>query len=349
MKPAPSSTTVLCALLAVMWTARARAGTVELHDIRSVAVAGNQMGITSTRRVLVYLPDGYATTRRSYPVLYWIPGWETPASREYVGALDAAISSGSMCPAIVVSVDVREGIVLMDSSVFGRWESFMTDEVVPLVDSEYRTVPRANGRAIMGHSTGGYGAALLAARRPDIWGAAGLNDASMWAGCSLPREELPDSFDSYEEVSGYLRAWMQVAIAIAPEPAEPLRFRTPHANVAAEITDRDWQPYCLYGAAAMRLYGEALRAMATVEIIVAQDRSAITNSWSNRLMWTAMKRAGVRAHLTEMYGTHGGDRSNRFVFLARRIVAKLDRAYPDVRARTMSWGGIRQRLREGPP
>ena len=82
MKRAPSATIVLCALLAALWTARARAGTVELHDIKSAAVAGNLMGITPTRRVLVYLPDGYATTRRSYPVLYWIPGWETPASRE---------------------------------------------------------------------------------------------------------------------------------------------------------------------------------------------------------------------------------------------------------------------------
>jgi hypothetical protein len=44
--------------------ARAEGGSTISHDIESAAIAGNQMGITSLRRVLVYLPDGYAESRR---------------------------------------------------------------------------------------------------------------------------------------------------------------------------------------------------------------------------------------------------------------------------------------------
>ncbi|MEO2007042.1 MAG: alpha/beta hydrolase-fold protein, partial [Candidatus Poribacteria bacterium] len=148
-------------LAARVGLARAEGGSTISHDIESAAVAGNRMGITSLRRVLVYLPDGYAESRRSYPVIYWIPGWETPASREYVGSLDKAIGDGSLPPVIVVNIDVREGLVLLNSTVFGRWEDFVVDELVPFIDSEYRTIPLPEGRALMGHSTGGYGAMMM--------------------------------------------------------------------------------------------------------------------------------------------------------------------------------------------
>ena len=319
----------------------AQAGTVEIHDLESAAVADNAMGITPTRRLLVYLPDGYSAARRSYPTLYRIPGWETPASREYVASLDAAISKGWMEPAIVVSVDVREGIVLLNSPVFGQWEDFMVDEVVPFIDERYRTIPRDDGRAIMGHSTGGYGAMILAARHPGVWGAVGLNDASMWAGCSLPVNELPADFDDYSSSSGYIRAWMQVAIAAAYEPSSPLLFRGALIGDGGQVIEPPWDAYCLRHEAGVQLYADALLRLATVQVLVAGGTGGVSNKRPNSDMWRDMQALGVGGALIEMPGTHGGDRGTRFVLLARGILPKLYSGYPDARAQTTAWSDIR--------
>ncbi|MBT5532432.1 hypothetical protein HOK31_05190 [Candidatus Poribacteria bacterium] len=156
-----------------------------MHRIESEAVAGNIMGISNVRPVFVYTPEEYEHTRRRYPVIYWIPGWKTPASSEYVGALDAAIAKGWIPPVIAVTVDVRGGVLMLNSPVFGDWTDFLIDEVVPFIDGEYRTIPSPKGRALMGHSTGGYGAMLLPLLYPGIWSAVGLNDASVWGACQI--------------------------------------------------------------------------------------------------------------------------------------------------------------------
>ena len=338
----------LLALVGTASLARAQGGSTVIHDIESAAIADNQMGIAALRRVLVYLPRGYADTRRSYPVLYWIPGWETPASREYVAGLDAAIDKRWIPEAIVVIVDVREGLVLLNSTVFGRWEEFVTDEVIPLIGGEYRTIPDARGRAIMGHSTGGYGALMLSLLHPGVWSAVGLNDASVWAGCTVPWQEFPDDMQSVPEASGYLRAWMQVAIAIAPNPEAPLLFDMPTEGEDGWISDPRWKPYCLLRADVLDMYRETLLGMSTIQVLVPR-RGGPTNAMPNVTMWHGMTSLGVRGAFTEMPGTHGGDRVNRLVLLARRILPKLADAFPDVRAQTTTWGRIKRRLGDGTP
>jgi pimeloyl-ACP methyl ester carboxylesterase len=310
-----------------------------MHDIESAAVAGNQMGITPLRRLQIYLPEGYSTTRRSYPVLYWIPGWETPANREYVGGLDSAISKGWMPPAIVVFVDVREGLVLLNSPVFGQWEDFVVDELVPFVDAEYRTIPQPDGRAIMGHSTGGYGAVMLALRHPGVWSAVGLNEASVWAGCSLPLGTLPTEFGEYASLSGYVRAWLQVAIAIAYDPSSPLLFRMPSTDPDGALTDATWAPYCMLNSATVQTHADTLQELAAFEVVVANHGS--TNRAENHTMWRAMQEAGASGSLMEMPGTHGGGRATRFINLARRILPELHTGYPDARARTAAWADLK--------
>jgi S-formylglutathione hydrolase FrmB len=58
-----------------------------------------------------------------------------------------------------------------DSS--SRYETYITNELVPWVDKNYRTIKNRKGRAITGLSMGGHGALYLAFRHQDIFGAAG--------------------------------------------------------------------------------------------------------------------------------------------------------------------------------
>ena len=63
------------------------------------------------------------------------------------------------------------GSQFVDSPGTGRYHSYLCDEVVPWVDARYRTIPDRNKRAIMGKSSGGFGAMITPMLRPDLFGA----------------------------------------------------------------------------------------------------------------------------------------------------------------------------------
>jgi len=87
---------------------------------------------------------------------------------------DAVFASGQAPPAIVVYVDAWTaygGSQFVDSPGTGRYHSYLCDEVVPWVDGQYRTVADAGHRAIMGKSSGGFGAMITPMLRPDLFGA----------------------------------------------------------------------------------------------------------------------------------------------------------------------------------
>jgi S-formylglutathione hydrolase FrmB len=53
------------------------------------------------------------------------------------------------------------------------WATWIIKELVPFIDSHYRTIASRNGRAIAGLSMGGFGATSLPARHPDMFSVAG--------------------------------------------------------------------------------------------------------------------------------------------------------------------------------
>jgi S-formylglutathione hydrolase FrmB len=58
------------------------------------------------------------------------------------------------------------GSQFVDSPGTGRYHSYLCDEILPWVDARYRTLPGAAHRAIMGHSSGGFGAMITPMLRP---------------------------------------------------------------------------------------------------------------------------------------------------------------------------------------
>ncbi|HEX8359732.1 MAG TPA: alpha/beta hydrolase, partial [Longimicrobium sp.] len=144
------------------------------------SLAGNRLGDPARREALVYLPPGYATSSRRYPVLYVLHGFDATLQAFETGRLpvrtimDSLIAAGRARPMIVVVPNARNaygGAFYTNSPVAGNWEDFVVRELVAHVDRRYRTRPRAASRGIDGHSMGGYGALRLAARHPDVFGA----------------------------------------------------------------------------------------------------------------------------------------------------------------------------------
>lgn len=153
----------------------ADSGTVE-----HCSMSSDTLGVT--KDFSVYLPAGYddAASRR-YPVLYLFhPAGGTHIAWVNTGQLpqivDDAIRSGLIAPMIVVVPDAsgedefRMGRHLGYFTVPGwDYEGFFHNELIPLIDSEYRTLPDRRHRAVAGASMGGEASIAYAQKYPDFY------------------------------------------------------------------------------------------------------------------------------------------------------------------------------------
>ena len=155
---------------------------VELHRHQSRLLADNPLGDPAQRDVILLLPPSYeAATARRYPVVLVLPGyggtgwqlayhrsaWTAPFERR----IGDAMRSGKVREAILVLPDCFTrygGSQYVDSPAIGRYQSYLADELFAFVDATARTIPRREARAVVGKSSGGYGALVLAMQRPDV-------------------------------------------------------------------------------------------------------------------------------------------------------------------------------------
>jgi hypothetical protein len=176
------------------------AGRIDEHVITSELLRGNPLGDPHERPLWVYLPPGYdAEPERRYPAVYVIQGYtghlamwrnRSPFRVPFPEAADAVFAGGEAPAAIVVYVDAWTrygGSQFVDSPGTGRYHSYLCEEVVPWVDARYRTRTDAAHRAIMGKSSGGYGAMITPMLRPDLFGALATHAGdTLYEYCYIP-------------------------------------------------------------------------------------------------------------------------------------------------------------------
>ncbi len=93
--------------------------------------------------------------------------------------LDNLIAARAIPPVMAVFVDPRtvdmranrRGPELLTNP---RFQSFLTQELIPWIDGHYATLPEAGARAIVGSSLGGLHATYTALRQPGWFGMAGI-------------------------------------------------------------------------------------------------------------------------------------------------------------------------------
>lgn len=154
-------------------------GRVELHTLDSEVLDGGRYGDPTQRQLAVYVPpdaDG------PLPVVLLLPGftgsWTSylkthPWEEGVVKVYDRGVVAGELEPALLVMPDCFTklgGSQFVDSSLLGKYETYLTDEVVPFVDGHFVTHPDAR-RGLVGKSSGGFGAMRLSMRHPDLFGA----------------------------------------------------------------------------------------------------------------------------------------------------------------------------------
>jgi predicted alpha/beta superfamily hydrolase len=186
-------------------SARASTRTGRFVDHRDIA----SVHLATPRTVTVHLPPGYddpANRTTRYAVLYMHDGqnlfdratgfggqeWEMD---ETAGRL---ARDGRIEPLIIVGID-NTGARMTEYTPAGRagaagrsgedYLRFIVDELKPMIDRRYRTKPEREHTGVAGSSLGGLVSLMMALRRPDIFGKAGVISASLfWNGGALLTE-----------------------------------------------------------------------------------------------------------------------------------------------------------------
>lgn len=135
------------------------------------------------KRAFVYTPAEYASNpKKKYPVLYLQHGWgedETAWSNQGHANLimDNLIAEGKCKPFIIVMTygmtnNARFGTI--NSFNYKDFETVLVDELIPFIDSNFRTIPDKRHRAMAGLSMGGMETKNITLARPEVFDYYGL-------------------------------------------------------------------------------------------------------------------------------------------------------------------------------
>ena len=126
----------------------------------------------------IYTPAAYDREgQRRLPVVYWLhgSGGGLAGLAKVAAYFDAAIEAGKTPPCFVVFVNgLVEGMYVDWKDGSAPMETMIVKELVPHIDARYRTIATREGRLLDGYSMGGYGAARLGFKYPDLFRAVSI-------------------------------------------------------------------------------------------------------------------------------------------------------------------------------
>jgi len=332
---------------------RPLAGKVERHRHESHVLKGNPWGDPTDRALPVYTPPSGETAGRPLLVLlsgYSGSGWTQFEPGRYledsiVGRLDRLIRTGATTEAVMVGPDCLTtlgGSQYLNSTATGRYEDYVVDEIVPWVQKRYGTGPTA----VLGTSSGGYGAFVLALRHPDVFTALGANAGDAYFEYCYP-PDFPETFRQLRKAGGpeaFLRkvlsspqgrfvpsnpvaralSSMAYASCYSPLPDEPGRFDLPFDLETGAIRDDVWARWLAWDPVRMVAtppYGEAARRLSYLYVDGGSGDEFGLDVCA-RIFASAARRAGAKVDFEQFEGGHF-DKGPRYDVMIPRILSAL--------------------------
>jgi predicted alpha/beta superfamily hydrolase len=157
--------------------------------------------LTFPHKVTVFLPKDYETSAKRYPVLYAHDGQNLfDAKTAFAGEwkldenIDALVAAGLLDGLIVVGVwnnakriDEYTPTFLADNEYvknqggqLTNYARFLVEELKPLIDREYRTLPGREHTGVMGSSLGGIASYYILGLHPGTFSKAACISPSFW-------------------------------------------------------------------------------------------------------------------------------------------------------------------------
>lgn len=269
---------------------------IHIETIGGAALVGNPMGDPAVRRVPVVTPPAYDASSASYPVVYFLAGFagggvftlgESIWSENVPQRVERLMATGDIAPMIFVIPDCVTrlgGSQYINSMATGRYEDHLLEDVIPFVDEKYRTLADREHRAVMGKSSGGYGATVLAMRHADVFGHAADHSGDKYfefcyrADIPHVAAALANYGDSPAEFLREFphppaqrgRGWFTVvnmlamASCYAPNPIAEIGFDLPFALETGDMIDAVWQRWLQHDPVTLvERHADALRSLRT--------------------------------------------------------------------------------------
>ena len=165
------------------------------NQVSVIDTAFNIPQLNRKRRIWIYLPVGYATSKKHYPVLYMHDGQNlfdefTAGFGEW--GLDECLDTlqkKTKKPCIVVGLDNGTERLTeynpFDNEKFGigegkKYVEFLITTLKPFIDRKYKTLKDAPNTGIAGSSMGGLISYFAAVNYPNIFGYAGIFSPAFW-------------------------------------------------------------------------------------------------------------------------------------------------------------------------
>ena len=181
----------------------------------------NSPGNGIERRMTIYTPAGYETSKIKYPVLYLLHGmggdeeaWIALGRSSQI--LDNLIAQGKAKPMIVVmtngnvsqeaapgesTLGMYKPTFQLPNTMDGKFEETFTD-VIKSIEGNYRVKAEKSGRAIAGLSMGGFHSLHISRYYPNTFDYVGLFSAAIMADAKVTSKV-------YENVDGTLKTQMK--------------------------------------------------------------------------------------------------------------------------------------------
>lgn len=255
---------------------------LEEKTFTSPALLGNFFQDPAERKMLVYTPEGYNPDGgMRYPVIYLLHGvplgdssfvspelWAKNMPGTYVDFpqegfktwIDNMIKSGEIKPVIIVMADAKTkyGFCFYTNSVLqGNYEDFIAEDLVNYMDANYKTIDSRDGRAVIGHSQGGYGAIRMGLFRSDVFGTVASHVSipyfeGLKAGIPFLLAENPNGMNGPSPEKFMTTVTYGMAAAWSPNLNNPpfyvdLVFEYPSGAIREDVWQRQLQhdPYTL--------------------------------------------------------------------------------------------------------
>jgi len=325
-------------------------GRLDTRAFDSKLLAGNPLGDPTDRDVYVYTPPGYDEGSARLPMVMVLAGYgatnHTIVGRDVfkpnlIERFDAMVHDGDCPPALLVLPDASNrwgGSQFVDSGATGPYQRYLVDEVVPFVDAAYRTIPEREGRAVVGKSSGGFGALRIGIDRPEAFGVIGSHAGDSAFDISI-RPELTSvaiALDRAGGIASFVEAFrrepgrhsfgamMTIAYgaAYAPDMQAPPAFTSmPFDAATGVLDDAQWSRWLDHDPLVRLRRDEDALSQAQLIFIDAGNRDEHGLHFGSRMIAKILRERGRPVEYEEFDGGHRGTAYRYETSLPRLIAA----------------------------
>ncbi len=212
------------------WEGQGNTASTASPQVKILSDTFAMKSLNRKRRIWLYLPKDYATTTKSYPVLYAQDGQNLfDKKTSFAGewgideALDSMYVKGD-AGAIVVGIDNGGSNRLNEYSPWTHpqygggqgddYLNFIVEELKPYIDNNYRTLKDPEYTGIMGSSMGGLISFYAGLKHPEVFGKIGALSSSYWFSSSsyqYPNQQKPSSTSYMYMIAGDKEGGNQIA------------------------------------------------------------------------------------------------------------------------------------------